>query len=133
MNDQAKPSEGTPQPAHKPVGAGVELRLDPAWPVEPGPRYRGLVWNHPSLKDGTLVTTSPIVEQRDGCVITRSGSVYRLGRTYASERHAAQVAGMKMEAAAQAAAPLQVIDLEADDNALLGTHSHESVDRNGLS
>jgi len=55
------------------------VRLDPAWPVEPGPRFRGLVWNHPTLKDGTLITTSQVMEFHGGRIVTRSGSIYLLG------------------------------------------------------
>ena len=73
------------------------VRLDPAWPVEPGPRFRGLVWNHPTLKDGTLITTSQVMEFHGGRIVTRSGSIYLLGRTYVSERHAAQRAGVDLK------------------------------------
>lgn len=100
------------------------VRLDPAWPVEPGPRFRGLVWNHPTLKDGTLITTSQVMEFHGGRIVTRSGSIYLLGRTYVSERHAAQRAGvdLKEDAAATSAPRLNVIDLESDDLSALDTH-----------
>lgn len=98
-------------------------RLDPAWPVSPGRRYAGLVWNHPTLKDGTSITTSPVVEELDGRIVTRSGSVYLLGRTYESEKHAAEQAGLGLNVA-RGGAPsrLQVIDLESDDLSVLDTH-----------
>lgn len=99
------------------------VRLDPAWPVEPGPRFRGLVWNHPTLKDGTLITTSQVMEFHGGRIVTRSGSIYLLGRTYVSERHAAQRAGVDLrEGAPTSAHGLNVIDLESDDLSALDTH-----------
>jgi hypothetical protein len=99
------------------------VRLDPAWPVEPGPRFRGLVWNHPTLKDGTLITTSQVMEFHGGRIVTRSGSIYLLGRTYVSERHAAQRAGVDLkEETATSTQRLNVIDLESDDLSALDTH-----------
>ncbi len=99
------------------------VRLDPAWPVEPGPRFRGLVWNHPTLKDGTLITTSQVMEFHGGRIVTRSGSIYMLGRTYVSERHAAQRAAIDRNAPAAAPLPpLNVVDLESDDLSALDTH-----------
>lgn len=114
-------------------GAGTRVfRLDPAWPVEPGLRYRGLVWDHPTIKDGTLVTTSQIVEQRDGVVVTRSGSVYRLGRTYLSEKHVAEHAGVKRDGDPnRPLPPLHIIDLEADDASVIETHSHDRLADSG--
>jgi hypothetical protein len=97
------------------------VRLDPAWPVEPGPRFRGLVWNHPTLKDGTLITTSQVMEFHGGRIVTRSGSIYMLGRTYVSERHAAQRAAIDRNAPTPLP-PLNVIDLESDDLSALDTH-----------
>lgn len=99
------------------------VRLDPAWPVEPGPRFRGLVWNHPTLKDGTLITTSQVIEFHGGRIVTRSGSIYLLGRTYVSERHAAQRAGVDLkDGISTSARGLNVIDLESDDLSALDTH-----------
>jgi hypothetical protein len=99
------------------------VRLDPAWPVEPGPRFRGLVWNHPTLKDGTLITTSQVMEFHGGRIVTRSGSIYLLGRTYVSERHAAQRAGVDLKDDTSTSSQLlNVIDLESDDLSALDTH-----------
>ena len=39
----------------------------------------GIPNGHPRLPDGHCVTTSPVIGQRDGMVITKSGSVYELG------------------------------------------------------
>ena len=99
------------------------VRLDPAWPVEPGPRFRGLVWNHPTLKDGTLITTSQVMEFHGGRIVTRSGSIYLLGRTYVSERHAAQRAGLDLkDDVSTSPKRLNVVDLESDDLSALDTH-----------
>lgn len=101
------------------------VRLDPCWPVLPGPRYRGVVWNHGSLRDGTLVTTSAVVELKDGRILTRSGSIYALGRTYYSEQHAAQETGLRLSMDGTPSSPgLQVIDLESDDISALDTFAH---------
>ena len=101
------------------------VRLDPCWPVLPGPRYRGIVWNHRTLRDGTLVTTSAVVELKDGRILTRSGSLYALGRTYYSEQHAADQTGLRFSAeAAQPPQALQIIDLESDDISALDTFAH---------
>lgn len=109
------------------------VRLDPAWPVEPGPRFRGLVWNHPTLKDGTLITTSQVMEFHGGRIVTRSGSIYLLGRTYVSERHAAQRAALdQKEGAANTSHPLNVIDLESDDLSALDTHPLSHTPETGL-
>lgn len=108
------------------------VRLDPAWPVEPGPRFRGLVWNHPTLKDGTLITTSQVMEFHGGRIVTRSGSIYLLGRTYVSERHAAQRAAVDLKAGASTAAlGINVIDLESDDLSALDTHPLARVPEQG--
>ena len=109
------------------------VRLDPAWPIEPGPRFRGLVWNHPTLKDGTLITTSQVMEFHGGRIVTRSGSIYLLGRTYVSERHASQKAGVPAEEAASntTALGLHVIDLESDDLSALDTHPLSRTPENG--
>jgi hypothetical protein len=108
--------------------AGPIMRLDPCWPVLPGPRYRGLVWNHPSAKDGTLITTSAVIELKDGRIVTRSGSAYELGRTYYSEQHAAAHGALEPETEkSKPAQPLQVIDLENDDPSVLATFIHERL------
>lgn len=106
------------------VGRPRIVRLDPAWPVEPGPRFRGFVWNHPTLKDGTLITTSQIMEFHGGRIVTRSGSIYLLGRTYVSERHAAQHAAVDRsdDVVSTTVQRLNVIDLENDDLSVLDTH-----------
>lgn len=107
---------------------GPMLRLDPCWPVLPGPRYRGLVWNHPSAPDGTLITTSMVIELKDGRIVTRSGSSYELGRTYYSEQHAAAHGALDAETEKpKPALPLQVIDLENDDPSVLTTFIHERL------
>jgi len=109
------------------------VRLDPAWPVEPGPRFRGLVWNHPTLKDGTLITTSQVMEFHGGRIVTRSGSIYLLGRTYVSERHAAQRAGVDLkEGTSTSAQGLNVIDLESDDLSALDTHPLARTPETGI-
>ncbi len=103
-------------------------RLDPCWPVLPGPRYRGLVWNHECVRDGTLVTTSGVVALKDGRVTTRSGSVYQLGHMFASEQEALERAAQHLRAdALPPPQELQVIDLESDDPALLETFTHERL------
>jgi hypothetical protein len=104
------------------------VRLDPCWPVLPGPRYRGIVWNHPSLKDGTLITTSAVVELGSGRIVTRSGSSYELGRTFTSEQQAAlEAAAGRRAGRGQSPRELQVIDLESDDLSGLGTFAHERL------
>lgn len=108
------------------------VRLDPAWPVEPGPRFRGLVWNHPTLKDGTLITTSQIMEFHGGRIVTRSGSIYLLGRTYVSERHAAEhLAVDRSDPASATVQRFNVIDLENDDLSPLDTHPLASAVKGG--
>ena len=42
----------------------------------------GEIHGHPDHADGTIVTTSRIVEARDGRVRTQSGSVYALGEPH---------------------------------------------------
>lgn len=107
---------------------GAMLRLDPCWPVLPGPRYRGLVWNHPTISDGTLITTSAIVELKDGHILTCSGSAYRLGRTFYSEQHAMDHAGgLAGLQAYRSSEGLRVIDLESEDLSALGTFAHERI------
>ena len=104
---------------------GTICRLDPCWPVLPGPRYRGLVWNHPTLKDGTPITTSAVVELKAGRIVTRSGSSYELGRTFASEQHAAAQGLVRLDAEKRPQPkPLQVIDLESDDLSVLETFAY---------
>lgn len=104
------------------------VRLDPCWPVLPGPRYRGVVWNHPSLKDGTLITTSAVVELGNGRIVTRSGSSYELGRLYNSEQQAAlEAAAGRSAVRSQSVRELQIIDLESDDLSGLGTFAHERL------
>lgn len=106
------------------------VRLDPCWPVLPGPRYRGVVWNHPSLRDGTLITTSAVVELGNGRIVTRSGSSYELGRTFNSEQQAAleaAAAGRSAERSQSARGELHIIDLESDDLSGLGTFAHERL------
>lgn len=107
------------------------VRLDPCWPVLPGPRYRGVVWDHPTLKDGTLITTSAVAELGNGRIVTRSGSVYELGRTFNSEQQAALEAAAAGRSAARsqsARGELQIIDLENDDDLSgLGTLAHERL------
>ncbi|MCK7502150.1 MAG: hypothetical protein MZW92_78700 [Comamonadaceae bacterium] len=91
----------------------------------PGPRYRGVVWDHASLRDGTLVTTSAVVELKNGRILTRSGSVYALGRTFYSEQHAAEQTGLRLSMeGTQSPQALQVIDLESDDISALDTFAH---------
>jgi hypothetical protein len=107
---------------------GAAIRLDPCWPVLPGPRYRGLVWNHPKIGDGTLITTSAIVELKDGRIVTCSGSAYQLGRTFYSEQHAMdQAGGLPGLRAHRAPEGLRVIDLESEDLSALGTFAHERI------
>lgn len=104
------------------------FRLDPCWPVLPGPRYRGLVWNHDTVRDGTLITTSAVVELKDGRLVTRSGSAYQLGRIFSSEQEALEQAAQHLRADASPAPPeLRVIDLESDDPSLLDTFAHERL------
>jgi hypothetical protein len=40
----------------------------------------GEVYGHPRLPDGRLVTTSAVIELHDDTAVTRSGTVYRLGK-----------------------------------------------------
>jgi len=40
----------------------------------------GGVFGHPRFPDGHLVTTSSIVGGKHGCIITKSGSCYSLGK-----------------------------------------------------
>ena len=105
------------------------VRLDPCWPVLPGPRYRGVVWNHPSLKDGTLITTSAVVELGNGRIVTRSGSSYELGRTFNSEQQAAVESGARRSPGLiESQHGLQIIDLESEDDLSgLGTFAHERL------
>lgn len=108
--------------------ARPEARLDPCWPVLPGPRYRGVVWNHRTLRDGTLVTTSAVVELKDGRIRTRSGSLYVLGRTFYSEQHATQQTGLRFSMPGTTPPNgLQVIDLESEDVFPLDTFAHGRV------
>lgn len=94
----------------------------------PGPRYRGVVWNHPSLKDGTLITTSAVVELGNGRIVTRSGSTYELGRTFNSEQQAAlEAAASRSAGGSQSPRELRIIDLESDDLSGLGTFAHERL------
>jgi hypothetical protein len=106
-------------------------RLNPCWPILPGPRYRGVVWNHPRLRDGTLITTSAIVELRGGRIVTRSGSTYELGRTFLSEQHALRHVSRAIGATQPAPAPppqdVPVLDLESDDPAELETIAHQGL------
>jgi hypothetical protein len=101
-------------------------RLDPCWPVLPGPRYRGLVWNHDKLPDGTLITTSAVVELMGGRISTRSGSVYELGRTFNSQDEALAKTGGRLgpRKSDSGQPPLQVLDLEADDLSVIDTFAH---------
>jgi len=107
---------------------GRSVRLDPCWPVLPGPRYRGVVWNHLTLKDGTLITTSAVVELAGGRIVTRSGSIYELGCTFDSEQHAAEQAGGRRNVNhSRLPHGLRVLDLESDDLSALGTFAHERL------
>lgn len=106
---------------------GRICRLDPCWPVLPGPRYRGLVWNHPTLRDGTPITTSAVIELKPGHIVTRSGSTYELGRTFASEQHAARLGGVNLEPEkpSKPKEPQVIeIDLESDDLSALDTFTY---------
>lgn len=42
-------------------------------------RLHGTVFGHSRFDDGETITTSPVVEQKDGIVVTQSGSRYELG------------------------------------------------------
>jgi hypothetical protein len=57
------------------------------WGVTKHPRHpacepclRGLVYGHARFRDGESVISSPIKELRNGRVVTRSGTVYQLGK-----------------------------------------------------
>lgn len=43
-------------------------------------RLHGIVTDHPEFETGARITSSPIRGKRDGCVITKSGSDYFLGK-----------------------------------------------------
>lgn len=102
--------------------------LDPCWPVLPGPRYRGVVRNHRDLKTGTLITTSAVMELKEGRITTRSGSVYELGHTFASEEEALAQTGLRLQMRKRPSPPLQVLDLESDDiSAIIETFAHEPL------
>lgn len=107
-------------------------RLDPCWPVLPGPRYRGVVWHHPRLRDGTMITTSAVVELKGGRIVTRSGSTYELGRTFFSEQHAVKAVGRAVAAThpmvpVRETQELPVLDLESDDISGLDTFAHDEL------
>jgi hypothetical protein len=107
---------------------GTVCLLDPCWPVLPGPRYRGVVRNHRNLKDGTLITTSTVLELKEGRITTRSGSVYELGHTFASEQEALAHTGLRLQIRKRPPPPLQVLDLESDDiSAIIETFAHEPL------
>ena len=40
----------------------------------------GEVYGHPRLPDGRLVTTSAVIELHDNVAVTKSGTIYQLGR-----------------------------------------------------
>lgn len=107
-------------------------RLDPCWPVLPGPRYRGVVRDHASLKAGTLITTSAVMEMRDGRITTRSGSVYELGHTFASEEEALAHTGLRLDTRRRPPPPVRVLDLESDDiSAIIETFAHDPLPPSG--
>ena len=59
----------------------VVLNCDPYQPPETQiSGISGQVYNHPTYKDGKHITTSKIEDFKDGCVVTRSGSIYELGK-----------------------------------------------------
>ena len=41
---------------------------------------RGEVYGHPRLADGRVVTTSAVIELRDDVAVTKSGTIYQLGK-----------------------------------------------------
>lgn len=44
-------------------------------------RYlHGELYGHPRLPDGRAVTTSSVIELRDDVAVTKSGTIYRLGK-----------------------------------------------------
>lgn len=43
------------------------------------PRLYGIVEAHPRFRDGDDVTTTRIIGQKNGLIVTRSGSEYELG------------------------------------------------------
>jgi hypothetical protein len=108
-------------------GTATVCLLDPCWPVLPGPRYRGVVRNHKSLKNGTLITTSAVLELKDGHITTRSGSIYKLGRTFASETEALGQTGLRLDVRKPLPPPVQVLDLESDDLDAIITFAHEPI------
>lgn len=114
-------------------GKNSVCRLDPCWPVLPGPRYRGVVRNHPTLKAGTLITTSAVMELRDGRITTRSGSVYELGHTFASEQEALAQTGLRLDTRRRLPPPVRVLDLESDDiSAIIETFAHDPLPGSGI-
>ncbi len=52
---------------------------DPYLAPECSISLHGVIFDHPYIEDGNVITTSNIVAVEDGLVITRSGSKYNLG------------------------------------------------------
>ena len=49
-----------------------------AYPSEKNIKLYGFTYNHPKFEDGSSITTSSIIEIKDGCATTRN-SKYKLG------------------------------------------------------
>ncbi len=48
-------------------------------PEQHSAQLRGNVFNHPRFEDGEVVITSLIVKEKNGMIVTHSGSHYTLG------------------------------------------------------
>lgn len=85
--------------------------LDPYYPGLAGRGYSGLVWNHPTIADGTEIHTTRIVQEFAGRIETRSGTVYQLGRRFESAM-AASCAGLVCFAGSPKALPGRLLRKE---------------------